>query len=479
MRKKLTACTTILVGKNATVDGSTLAGRNDDTPAAITPQRFVVYPAYHDNPNQVHAYLNKFVGDRPADGYRYQGVPNVDLKKEGTFDENGFNEKNIAMSATESFYANERVLAADPMNTESGINEDAMMAMVLPFINSAREGVEYLGKLVAKYGSAEGNGVIFSDKDDIWYMEIATGHHWVAQRIPDDCYAVTGNRAAIQDVDFNDPDNFMWSDGIQEFVEKNHLNPDIDEWNFRHIFGTADVFDLHYNTPRQWYGHFLFSPDKKMDPEDFDLPFIMKAQHKFTVEDLEKYLSSHYDNTPYDPMGHMGTPQQKLLYRPISLNRTQNSHIMQIRPNVPEAASAIMWMTFGGIPSFSPYMPFFAQVDDNDARLRNTPMKMDLDSDSTYWLFRQLSMIVESHYVDFIEQDTDYVTAAKESLRTHVAQALKGAAGLSGDELTAYLTTQNHRVTADMRRVTTKFTNDLIEKGLTLSHLTFNMDKNL
>ena len=85
MRKKLTACTTILVGKNATVDGSTMAARNDDTPAAITPQRFVVYPAYHNNPNQVHAYLNKFVGDRPADGYRYQGVPNVNLTKEGTF----------------------------------------------------------------------------------------------------------------------------------------------------------------------------------------------------------------------------------------------------------------------------------------------------------------------------------------------------------------------------------------------------------
>ena len=80
-------------------------------------------------------------------------------------------------------------------------------------------------------------------------MEIVTGHHWVAQRIPDDSYAVTGNRVAIQQVDFNDPDNFMWSDGIQEFVEKNHLNPDKYGWDFRHIFGTADIFDQHYATP--------------------------------------------------------------------------------------------------------------------------------------------------------------------------------------------------------------------------------------
>ena len=82
-----------------------------------------------------------------------------------------------------------------------------------------RDGRRYLGKLIAKYGSPEGNGVIFSDKDDVWYMEIVTGHHWVAQRIPDDSYAVAANQVAIQQVDFNNPDNFMWSEGIQEFVE--------------------------------------------------------------------------------------------------------------------------------------------------------------------------------------------------------------------------------------------------------------------
>ena len=215
MKKNLSACTTVLVGKDATIDGSTMAARNDDTFGPLTPQRFVTYPAYHNHPNQVKAYLNKCVVDRPADGYRYQGTPNVNYKTEGVFDESGFNEKNVGMSATESVYANERVLAFDPLNTESGINEDLIVAATLPFIDSAKDGVKYLGQLIAKYGSAEGNGVIFSDKNDVWYMEIVTGHHWVAERIPDDAYAVTGNRVAIQQVDFNDPDNFMWSEGIQ------------------------------------------------------------------------------------------------------------------------------------------------------------------------------------------------------------------------------------------------------------------------
>ncbi|MCQ5204012.1 C69 family dipeptidase, partial [Mordavella massiliensis] len=55
MKKNLSACTTVLVGKNATIDGSTMAARNDDTFGPLTPQRFVTYPAYHNQPNQVKA----------------------------------------------------------------------------------------------------------------------------------------------------------------------------------------------------------------------------------------------------------------------------------------------------------------------------------------------------------------------------------------------------------------------------------------
>lgn len=252
--KNLSACTTILVGKQATIDGSTMAARNDDTFLPLTPQKFVIYPAFQGQSKTVISNQNGFHGQTPADGYRYQGTPNVDVEHEGVYDENGFNEKNVGMSATESVYANERVLAFDPL-VEDGLAEDSIVEMVLPFIDSARNGVEYLGQLIAQYGSPEGNGVIFSDNNDVWYMEIVTGHHWVAQRIPDNAYAATGNRVAIQEVDFSDHDNFMWSVGIQEFVSDHHLNPDDHGWNFRHIFGTATQFDQHYNTPRQWYAH--------------------------------------------------------------------------------------------------------------------------------------------------------------------------------------------------------------------------------
>lgn len=479
METRHSSCTTILVGKKASLDGSVMAARNDDTFLPVTPQRYVVYPAYHNHPNQVKSYLNHFVGDRPADGYRYQGIPNVELTKEGVYDENGFNEKNVAMSATESVYANERVLAFDPLNTESGINEDVIVALTLPFINSAREGVQYLGQQVAKYGSAEGNGVIFADKNEVWYMEIVTGHHWVAQRIPDDCYALTGNRIAIQEVNFDDPDNFMWSDGIQAFVADHHLNPDREGWNFRRIFGTADVFDQHYNTPRQWYGHKLFNPELKFEPTDFDLPFVMKSDRLISLEDVEYYLSSHYQNTPYDPLGHDGTEREKHLYRPISLNRTQNSHVLQINPNLPEHAQTIMWMTFGGVPTFTPYLPLFGNADEADARMRNTPVELDLDDPSFYWLFNRLAVMVEAHHAEFAQADLDYLKDLRQYFHTWVAKTAEKTAGMDAKAATVVLNKAQTEMLDKVEHETKHLLAKLITQGISLSKLTFKMDVNL
>lgn len=474
--KNLKACTTVLVGKEASIDGSTMAARNDDTFLPLTPQRFVVYPQVSERHATLVSNQNGFKAPLPASGYRYQGTPNVDVAHEGVYDENGFNEKNVGMSATESVYANERVLAADPLVT-NGLAEDSIVAMVLPFINSAKEGVTYLGKLIAKYGSPEGNGVIFSDAKDIWYMEIVTGHHWVAQRIPDNAYAATGNRVAIQAVNFDDPDNFLWSDGIQTFVTANHLNPDHTGWNFRHIFGTATEFDQHYNTPRQWYAQRTLNPEIDQSPEDLDLPFIRQAEHKISLEDVESILSSHYNGTQFDPLGH-GSEADKRRYRPISLSRTQNSHVLQVRNDAPADASAIMWLCFG-IPAFTPYVPFFGNATETDPSYRETPLELNIDLQSAYWMYRTLSMLVESHHAKFIQADLDYLKASREYHYHFVNATIAQAHALNGAQLTEFLTAQNKVMTTEMAIRTKRLIEQLIMHGLQLSALTFTMDKNL
>ncbi|WP_310652749.1 C69 family dipeptidase, partial [Lactobacillus jensenii] len=76
-------------------------------------------------------------------------------------------------------------LAVDPFETENGILEEAIVTCGLPYIKTAREGVERLGKIVTEHGAADADGILFADPDDAWYLEIGSGHHYVAPRIPD------------------------------------------------------------------------------------------------------------------------------------------------------------------------------------------------------------------------------------------------------------------------------------------------------
>ena len=473
--KEYSACTTILVGKNASVDGSTMIARNDDTFRPITPQKFIIRPAAkNESGRQIKSWLNNFKLDLPENAQAVPAVPNVDYKNRGYYDESGINQKNVAMSCTESTYGNERALAFDPL-VKDGLDEDCMQSVVLPYIDSAKNGVEYLGKLIAKFGSPAGNSVLFSDKDEIWYMEIVTGHHWVAQRIPDDAYAIAANRVSIEQVDFDDSDNFMWSEGIQEFVAQHHLNVDHQGWNFRHIFGTYSQQDRFYNTNRVWYGQKYFNPEIEQEPTDGDLPFIRRAAKKITREDIEFVLGSHYQNTPYDPFG-KGTEEQKHRFRPIGLNRTQNSHILQIRNDVDHDKAAIMWLCIGG-PTFTPFVPFFANMKDTDPSYNNTSMTYNLND--AWWYYKSLAALVETHYPQFVQLDTDYLNELNQYYRRRVYDVIKAAGTKNGSELTTYLTKANQETVAYTRKRSEKLWAQMMIDSINMSKLTFNMDENL
>ena len=473
--KEYSACTTILVGKKASIDGSTMIARNDDTFRPITPQKFIVRPAAkNESGRKIRSWLNKFELDLPENAQAVPAVPNVDYKNRGYYDESGINQENVAMSCTESTYGNERALAYDPL-VKDGLDEDCMQSVVLPYIHSARNGVEYLGKLIAKYGSPAGNSVLFGDKDEIWYMEIVTGHHWVAQRIPDDAYAIAANRVSIDQVDFSDSDNFMWSEGIQEFVADHNLNVDHQGWNFRHIFGTYSEQDRFYNTNRVWYGQKYFNPEIEQDPTDGDLPFIRRAAKKITREDIEFVLGSHYQNTPYDPFG-KGTEEEKHRFRPIGLNRTQNSHILQIRNDVDPDKAAIMWLCIGG-PTFTPFVPFFANMNDTDPSYNNTSMEYNLND--AWWYYKSLAALVETHYPQFVQLDTDYLNELNQYYRRRVEDVIAQAAGKTGAELTSYLTKANQETVAFTKKRSEKLWAQMMIDSINMSKLTFNMDENL
>ena len=151
------SCTSILIGKKATVDGSVIIGRNEDAKTAW-PKHLAFNQHQIKKNNIFKSKDNKFQITLPNECFSYSSTPEW-TDKYGVFEEDGINEYHVAMSATESAYANDRVMAVDPFDEEKGILEEAMITVVLPFIRSAREGVERLGKIIQKHGAAEADGI--------------------------------------------------------------------------------------------------------------------------------------------------------------------------------------------------------------------------------------------------------------------------------------------------------------------------------
>lgn len=487
------SCTSVLVGRAATRDGSILIARNEDNSTPTAPKSLRVVGARTGGNRELVSPANGFSTTLPESGLRYTAMPDV-TPEEGLFEEAGVNSAHVAMSATESALANERVLAFDPY-VEDGIAEDAMLTAVLPYVRTAREGVAYLGHIVETQGSAESNGVLFADHAEAWYMEIATGHHWVAQRIPDDCVAVVANQLSIQEVSF-ESDDFMFSEGIDRFVEEHCLNPARLEngsrpFNFRDIFGTSSQGDRRYNTPRVWDGLRLLAPDlaQRHSLTDGDMPFVFRPNRLLGVGDVAAVLSSHFDETEFDPIGTSGDEFSRKRYRAISLSRTQESHVIQLEssPSLTadqcalgvssgKLASPICWVALG-TPSFSPYMPLFCDVESWPAQLDNATPKPDLSH--PYWVFRSLESASDVRASLVASRVSDYKDEQWQKALRHAEKTSAAVRALGPDERASFYASANEEfassAVADARRQLAELLLDLS----VASPLTFKMNPNL
>lgn len=383
-------CTTFLAGKAATLDGSTLICRQEDYGNAFDPQRFVVVDP-KDQPRHYASKTTKFRLELPDNPLKYTSVPDAD-NSAGVFAAGGINAANVAMTATETATTNARVLGADPYNTESGIGEEDFVVLVLPYIKSAREGVKRLGHLLEQYGTYESNGIAFSDHDEVWYFETIGGHHWAAQKIPDDAYVIAPNQFNIADYDF-ESDSSMYSADLPTFIKQHHLNPE-HGLNLREIFGSRTASDARYNYPRAWYVQRLLSDEAEQQPTDQDLPFVCHPKHKLAIEDVKQAMSSHFQQTDYDPYGH-GPVNERQKYRPIALNRNLEIHMLQIRNHVPDSIAGVHWLAFGP-NTFNAVVPFYANIDDTPAPYKNTTGDFDLQN--MYWLTHTIAALGDQNY---------------------------------------------------------------------------------
>lgn len=456
------------------MDGSTIVARNEDGYGPINPIKFVAHPATDQTGATFTSVTTGVTVSLPDHAYRYTGTPQAD-QSDGQYEEAGINEFNVGMSATETTATNARVLGYDPL-VDDGVNEEAMVTLVLPYVKTAKEGAARLGALLEKYGTGECNSIAFNDKNDIWYLETAGGHHWAAMRLPDDCYAIAPNQTVMQEIDLDDAANFMGASDLREFVEKNHLNPHPGHFNFRDIFGTHSEADAYYNTPRTWYGQKLFNPEITQEPTSQTMPFLRQPTRKIAIEDVEFFLSSHYNGTAYDPFGTFasGTAAEQKKFRPIAMDRNQASSILQIRNDVDDAHAAIQWLSLGFF-AYSPYVPFFTNIVDTPTDYKNTTTTVT--TNNVYWLEKTLSVIIEPHFHQYVDTVNAYREASQSYARQRVS-AIDAGANDAGD-ITQYLTAGNAETAGEVSRRTHALFDTLVKQGLLLSKTAWEKGQNL
>ena len=272
------ACTTILVGSEASDDGAFMIARSVDY-RAFYAEHMMNMPATTASKAvfraKDHGGSNNFEYPLPENGLSYTKVADFDTELNGA---TGFNSAGVGMSATESIYASDHALTFDPYNEDSGFLEEAVIDVVLPRIKSAREGVEFVGSIIEKIGAGAGMGIAFVDNNELWYLETGTGHHWMAVKMPKDQYFASANQGRLQTFKANDP-NFMASKGMVEFAVKHGLyDPKKDgEFNFSKAFCRDDSRDRTYNDPRVYRIQKLLTPSLKLN--DFRLCLCVRISH--------------------------------------------------------------------------------------------------------------------------------------------------------------------------------------------------------
>ena len=470
--QKPAECTTILVGKDATIDGSTMIARSEDGGSTIIPEAFIAV-----NPKEQLKHYKAVISGQEIDDedllpnpLRYTSVPDASGKN-GIWAAAGINDATVAMTATETITTNSRIQGIDPLVEEGGLGEEDFVTLTLPYIHSAREGVKRLGYLVEKYGTYEMNGSAFADHDEVWYIETIGGHHWAARRIPDDAYVAAPNRLNIDFFDFNDEENFMCSSDLLDIINEYHLNPDYQGYNLRHIFGSSTIKDAHYNNPRAWYIHRYFDPECEGEPGDQDQPFITYAKKKISPEDIKFLESSHYQDTKYDVYSTTNTEAEKKLFRPIGINRNFETHILQIRNDVEEGIAGVQWLAFGP-NTFNCFVPFYTNVTTTPASFQTGP---DFDLTKIFWLNKLNAQLGDTNYKVYsaLEQAFEEKTMAK--LRQIENETDRAVKGLTGRDLQEKLEEANQKMADLTYKQTAALTGEMVKDGHSLMKLKYDL----
>jgi LPXTG-motif cell wall-anchored protein len=450
------ACCGFIIGRQLTKDGTTLFGRTEDYPyypnGGKHNKNYVVVDAKnYKEGDQLEDESNGFTYPHAASEMKYTAT--YDSARgdgsNGAFGEHGFNEAGVSMTATVTAIPNKKVLKTDPL-TENGIPEAAMLDVVLPRVKSAREGVEFLAKVIEEKGSAEGNVVVFADQNETWYMEILSGHQYVAVKVPEDKYAVFANTYYLGHVDLNDTENVIASKDVEKVAKESGNYKTDKDGNFHIAKSYGPEKYAEGDRSRTYAGITLLDPDSKVTYEDDEYELFRSPtdpNKKYTLEDAFALQRNRFEhlNGRFVPDDQIGVKKQgddgsndtvrKDQYKyALGNENVIDAHVYQINPNLPKSFGGTVWLGMG--PSRNtPYVPFYGNVKDTYEAFK--PQTATYDPNSWYWTVWHIDQMAINNQDLFGKSIQNHWKALEEQLIIEQKVSDAKYAALKADEAAA------------------------------------------
>jgi dipeptidase len=366
------ACTNLLVGKAASIDGSTMVTYSADSyalygelyhwPAANYPAGTWLDVREWDS--------NKYLGKIPQVAHTYNVIGNM-------------NEHQLCIGETTFGGRHE-------LEDSTGIMDyGSLIYITLQRAKTAKEAIQTMTDLVAEYGYYSG-GESFSivDKEEVWILEMIgkgvgnKGAVWVAVRIPDDCIAAHANQSRIRQFPLNDKANCIYSKDVISFArQKGYFKGNDKDFSFADTYNPLDwgglrscdarvwsFFNQYTDNAAQWLPYIL---GEKSAP----MPLYVKPNRKLGVKDLMTSMRDHYEGTPLDPTldiaaGPFHSPyrfnplsfeldgEKYGFERPTSTQQTGFTFVGQMRNYLPDEVGGVFW--FGVDDArFTVYTPMY------------------------------------------------------------------------------------------------------------------------
>jgi dipeptidase len=411
------ACTSILVAKGATADGSTLITYVADSHELYGELRY--RPAAVHAPGAMRDIFDwdtgKYLGQIKEAPRTYAVVGNM-------------NERQVAISET-TFGGREEL--RDPTAV---VDYGSLMDIALERAASAREAIKVMTELVAEYGYAsEGESFSIADPNEAWILEMigkgpgTTGAVWAARRLPDGMMSAHANQSRLRQLGPSDAASCLFAKDVVSFARaKGYFAGKEDEFSFADAYAPLDVEGLRFCEARVWNVFRRAAPSLGLSSDYVKgvegakpLPLWIKPDKKLAVADVMQLMRDHFEGTEFDMAKDVGAGPYHLPYRwrpltweasgheylnerAISTQQTGFSFVSQARSGLPDAIGGLLW--FGVDDTFSTvYVPMYSGIRAAPkAYASGTANFATFSWESAFWVFNFVANFAYSRYDEMI-----------------------------------------------------------------------------